>query len=70
MKILKYLLMIITAPSTFGVDAFCSWLCTGLISFSVFGASSTKHGNCSAWRGCIFPRRRSGVGFAGYGIFD
>ena len=34
-------------------------------------AWSTKHGNCSAWRGCadyLFPAEW--CDFAGYGIFD
>ena len=68
MKILKCLLMIVTAP-VFLVLTLFVWLCTGLIYIS--GAWSTKHGNCSAWRGCayyLFPAEW--CDFAGYSFFD
>ena len=70
MKILKCLLMIVTAPVNFGVDAFCLAL-HGADLHIRSGAWSTKHGNCSAWRGCadyLFPAEW--CDFAGYGIFD
>ena len=54
----------------FGVDAFCLAL-HGADLHIRFGAWSTKHGNCSAWRGCadyLFPAEW--CDFAGYGIFD
>ena len=63
MKILKCLLMIVTAPVILALTLFV-WLCRS-------GAWSTKHGNCSAWRGCadyLFPAEW--CDFAGYGIFD
>jgi len=70
MKILKGLLMIVTAPVILVLTLFV-WLCTGLIYISglVLGLLST--GNCSAWRGCayyLFPAEW--CDFAGYGIFD
>ncbi len=54
----------------FGVDAFCLAL-HGADLHIRSGAWSTKHGNCSAWRGCadyLFPAEW--CDFAGYGIFD
>ena len=69
MKILKCLLMIVTAPVVLVLTLFV-WLCTGLIYISRSGAWSTKHGNYSAWRGCadyLFPTEW--CDFAGYGIF-
>ena len=54
----------------FGVDAFCLAL-HGADLHIRSGAWSTKHGNCSAWRGCadyLFPAEW--CNFAGYGIFD
>ena len=56
--------------SHFGVDAFCLAL-HGADLHIRSGAWSTKHGNCSAWRGCadyLFPAEW--CDFAGYGIFD
>ncbi len=53
MKILKCLLMIVTATGRFGVDAFCLAL-HGADLHIRSGAWSTKHGNCSAWRGCAY----------------
>lgn len=56
--------------SRFGVDAFCLVL-HGSDLHIRSGAWSTKHGNCSAWRGCadyLFPAEW--CDFAGYGIFD
>ena len=70
MKILKCLLMIVTAPVVLVLTLFV-WLCTGADLHIRSGAWSTKHGNCSAWRGCadyLFPAEW--CGFAGYGIFD
>ena len=70
MKILKCLLMIVTAPVVFGVDAFLSGSARADLHIRS-GAWSTKHGNCSAWRGCadyLFPAEW--CDFAGYGIFD
>ena len=70
MKILKGLLMIITAPVTLVLTLFV-WLCTGLIYNIRSGAWSAQHCNCSAWRGCayyLFPAEW--CDFAGYGIFD
>ena len=54
----------------FGVDAFCLAL-HGADLHIRSGSWSTKHGNCSAWRGCadyLFPAEW--CDFAGYGIFD
>ena len=54
----------------FGVDTFCLAL-HGADLHIRFGAWSTKHDNCSAWRGCadyLFPAEW--CDFAGYGIFD
>ena len=70
MKILKGLLMIITAPVILVLTLFV-WLCTGLIYISglVLGLLSTVI--YSAWRGCadyLFPAEW--CNFAGYGIFD
>ena len=56
--------------SHFGVDAFCLAL-HGADLHIQSGAWSTKHGNCSVWRGCayyLFPTEW--CNFAGYGIFD
>ena len=56
--------------SHFGVDAFCLAL-HGADLHIQSGAWSTKHGNCSDWRGCadyLFPAEW--CDFAGYGIFD
>ncbi len=69
MKILKCLLMIVTAPVILVLTLFV-WLCTGLIYISglVLGLLSTV---CSAWRGCayyLFPTEWSD--FAGHDIFD
>ena len=68
MKILKCLLMIVTAPVVLVLTLFV-WLCTGLIYISglVLGLLSTV----IAWRGCadyLFPAEW--CNFAGYGIFD
>ena len=68
--VLKCLLMIVTAPVIWVLTLFV-WLCMGLIYNIRSGAWSTKHGNCSAWRGCadyLFPAEW--CDFAGYGIFD
>ena len=54
----------------FGVDAFCLAL-HGADLHIRSGAWSTKHGNCSAWRGCadyLFPAEW--CDFAGYSFFD
>ena len=54
----------------FGVDAFCLAL-HGADLHIRSGSWSTKHGNCSAWRGCadyLFPAEW--CNFAGYGILD
>ena len=54
----------------FGVDAFCLAL-HGADLHIQSGAWSTKHGNCSAWRGCdyyLVPAER--CDFAGYSFFD
>ena len=54
----------------FCVDTFCLAL-HGADLHIRSGAWSTKHGNCSAWRGCadyLFPAEW--CDFAGYGIFD
>ena len=62
--------MIVTAPVIWVLTLFV-WLCMGLIYNIRSGAWSTKHGNCSAWRGCadyLFPAEW--CNFAGYGIFD
>ena len=70
MKILKGLLMIITAPVNFGADAFCLAL-HGADLHIRSGAWPAQHCNCSAWRGCayyLFPAKW--CDFAGYGIFD
>ena len=56
--------------SHFGVDAFCLAL-HGADLHSQSGAWSTKHGNCSAWRGCdyyLFPAEW--CDFVGYSVFD
>ena len=70
MKILKCLLMIVTAPVILVLTLFV-WLCTGPGLHIRSGAWSVQHGDCSAWRGCadyLFPAER--CDFAGYGIFD
>ena len=70
MKILKCLLMIVTAPVILVLTLFV-WLCTGLIYISGLVPWSAQHCNCSAWRGCayyLFPTEWSD--FAGHGIFD
>lgn len=70
MKILKCLLMIVTAPVILVLTLFCLAL-HGADLHIRSGAWSTKHGNCSAWRGCadyLFPAEW--CDFAGYGIFD
>ena len=56
--------------SHFGVDAFCLAL-HGADLHIQSGAWSTKHGNCSAWRGCdyyLFPAEW--CDFAGYSFLD
>ena len=56
--------------SHFGVDAFCLAL-HGADLHIQSGAWSTKHGNCSAWRGCdyyLFPAEW--CDFVGYSFFD
>ena len=68
MKILKCLLMIVTAPVVLVLTLFV-WLCTGLIYISglVLGLLSTV----IALLGCadyLFPAEW--CDFAGYGIFD
>jgi len=66
MKILKGLLMIITAPVILVLTLFV-WADLHIRS----GAWSAQHCNCSAWRGCayyLFPAKW--CDFAGYGIFD
>ena len=70
MKILKCLLMIVTAPVVLVLTLFV-WLCMGLIYNIRSGAWSAQHGNCSAWRGCayyLFPAEW--CDFAGYSFFD
>ena len=70
MKILKCLLMIVTAPVILALTLFV-WALHGADLHIRSGAWSTKHGNCSAWRGCadyLFPAEW--CNFAGYGIFD
>ena len=70
MKILKCLLMIVTAPVVLVLTLFV-WLCMGLIYNIRSGAWSAQHGNCSTWRGCayyLFPAEW--CNFADYGIFD
>ena len=70
MKILKCLLMIVTAPVILVLTLFV-WLCTGLIYISGLVAWSVQHCDCSAWRGCaayLFSAERCDS--AGHGIFD
>ena len=56
--------------SHFGVDAFCLAL-HGADLHIQSGAWATKHGNCSAWRGCdYYLFHAEWCDFAGYGIFD
>ncbi len=66
MKILKCLLMVVTAPVILALTLLV-WLCTGLIYNIRSGAWPTQHGNCAAWRGCayyLFPAEW--CDFAGY----
>ena len=70
MKILKCLLMIVTAPVILVLTLFV-WLCTGLILHIRSGARPVQYRDCSAWCGCaayLFPAEW--CDFAGYGIFD
>ena len=70
MKILKCLLMIVTAPVVLVLTLFCLAL-HGADLHIRSGAWSAQHCNCSAWRGCayyLFPAEW--CDFAGYGIFD
>ena len=70
MKILKCLLMIVTAPVILVLTLFCLAL-HGADLHIRSGAWSAQHGNCSAWRGCAYYLFPAGwCNFAGYGIFD
>ena len=53
MKILKCLLMIVTAPVVLVLTLFCLAL-HGADLHIRSGAWSTQHGNCAAWRGCAY----------------
>ena len=70
MKILKGLLMIITAPVILVLTLFCLAL-HGADLHIRSGAWSAQHCNCSAWRGCayyLFPAEW--CDFTGYSFFD